>query len=167
MASIWDEERSLRRVDPANWLEFDGPQLFELQRDESTWVKFFTQVELPQGTPTEIHALFETARGAMVYSWFYYPLATLGMEHCFRVLELAVRIRAGDVKGKRSFEKNIERLIRDGVIPQAEKSRWDAGRSLRNAACHPNGKFLMDPGSALGTLHNTVELIGQLLPFPT
>lgn len=106
--------------------------------------------------------MFEIARGSMMYSYFYYPLATLGMEHCFRILELAVRIKCNDEKGKRSYEKNIEKLEKTGDILQELATRLQAARSLRNGACHPDGKFLVDPGAALSQLFTTAEIVNQL-----
>ncbi len=164
MASNYDKARALRRLDPNRWLEFDGPCFLGLQRDEKTWLREFAHVELSPTAPDEVHAMFETSRGAMVYSWFYYPLATLGLEHCFRTLELAVRLRVGDAKPKNTFETNLKLLFERGILAVPSKPRWDAARSLRNSACHPSGRDLTDPGHALSILHTTAELIGCLYP---
>tara|TARA_R110002050_G_scaffold198386_4_gene333157 strand:+ start:602 stop:1111 length:510 start_codon:yes stop_codon:yes gene_type:complete len=166
MASTYDPKVDIRSVDPGRWLEFDGPKFLGLQRDEATWLKSFMAITLPAEVPREIRAMFETCRGTMIYSWFYYPLATLGLEHCFRMMELAVRLRAEDPDGKRSYKNNLKILFDRQVLSAEERQRWEAGRELRNMACHPNGRFLADPGQALSHLRLSAELIVSLLPFP-
>ncbi len=159
MASIYDDNLQLRRIDPENWLKFDGPRLMGLQKDERTWLERFMGIELSESIPAEVQAMFETSRGAMIYSYFYYPPATPGMEHCYRTLELAVRIRANDPMGKQTYAKNIEKLGEDGVIDTDTEKRLTAARELRNMACHPNGRSLADPGMAFNQLRTTAELI--------
>lgn len=164
MSSNYDKINDLRRLDPKRWKEFDGPRFLGLQRDEDTWLKEFFRIQLSPNVPPEVQAMFETSRGAMVYSWFYYPLATLGMEHCYRTLELAVRLRVGDAKPRDTFEKNLKVLFQRGILATALETRWNAARSLRNMACHPTGLHLADPSQALGQLYTTAELIGYLYP---
>lgn len=162
MASIYDPVLVLRRVDPLKWKEFDGPKFLGLHRDEDTWLREFMKIQLPPDLPAEIQSMFESSRGAMIYSWFYYPLATLGIEHCYRTLELAVKIRAGKKGAKKTFEKNLQALLEADVITKEAIGRWDAARSLRNFACHPDGKRIADPGEALAQLRTAAELISTL-----
>lgn len=163
MASDYEKETGIRSVNPTKWLEFDGPRIIGIQKNEETWLHHFTAVQLDSNIPASIRSMFETARGAMIYSYFYYPLATLGMEHCFRILELAVRVKANDEKGKFNYNGNIEKLKNAGEISHELADRLHAARSLRNGACHPDGKFLIDPGSALSQLRTTAEIVAELL----
>ncbi len=101
----------------------------------------------------------------MAYACFFYPLATLGFESCIRTLELAVRLRAETSGGsKENFHQNLRLLIQRGIVPAADETAWDAARKLRNAASHPDGRFLTDPGQALSLLDHTAEKIAFLFP---
>lgn len=164
MASNYDPTTNIRRVDPSRWTEFDGPQFMKLQESEETWLRHFNEVELGVNAPVPVRKMFEACRGAMIYSFFYYPLATLGMDHSFRTLELAVRFAAGDPEGNKTYFKNIAHLAKTNQIPTEKVDRFHAARELRNFACHPNGNSLWDPGQALGQLHRTAELIDFLFP---
>jgi hypothetical protein len=43
--------------------------------------------------PEPIRELFDVARGAMIYGWFFYPLFRLGEDQLHRVVEAAVVAR--------------------------------------------------------------------------
>lgn len=164
MASIYDPVLVLRRVDPLRWKEFDGQKFLGLHRDEETWLREFMKIQLSPDIPAGIQSMFESSRGAMIYAWFYYPLATVGMEHCYRTLELAVKVRSGEKGTKKTFEKNLQWLHEAGVITEKDMIRWNAVRSLRNFACHPDGRRIADPGEALNQLRTAAELIAMLFP---
>jgi hypothetical protein len=51
-------------------------------------------IELDESVPATIRDEFDVARNAFVYSWFVYEFATLAEQHCFAVLEMALRSRA-------------------------------------------------------------------------
>jgi hypothetical protein len=50
-------------------------------------------IELTQHVPLVIRDQFDVARNAFVYSWFVYEFATLAEQHCFAILEMALRHR--------------------------------------------------------------------------
>jgi hypothetical protein len=52
------------------------------------------RIELNASVPAEVRYQFDVARNAYVYSWFVYDLAMLAEEHCYIVLEMALRHRA-------------------------------------------------------------------------
>jgi hypothetical protein len=163
MASNYDSLTHIRKIAPDQWKDQDGPVIMKLQESEETWLRHFMAVELSPNVPFGVQRLFEECRGAMVYSWFYYPLASLGMAHCFRVLELAAKLRAEKMNPK-TFEGAIKSLVANGIIIPSDEQRWHAARKLRNSSSHPEGKTLNDPGQALSTLRTTQELIHVLYP---
>jgi len=124
-----------KRISVASWQEPDLPNTFFGYVSDS-WVEAHLKHQLGSQVPADLAALFEVARGAMIYSWFFYPLATLGTEQCSRVLEAGVRIRCKnlgvpvirmDKKGQpirnkkgqeidTSYSDNLAELIKRGVI---------------------------------------------------
>jgi hypothetical protein len=48
-------------------------------------------IELSQHVPATIREQFDIARNAFVYSWFVYEFATLAEQHCYSVVERALR----------------------------------------------------------------------------
>lgn len=162
-----------KRIAPANWQEPDLPILFP-GMTAPLWVETALSVALSNKVPADVAALFEVARGCIVYGWFFYPLMRLGAEQCQRVLETAVRIRCSQCgiptrrttkRGRvleTSFAENIEALLVAGVITAEAKPRWDATRWLRNDASHPAQQTLDPPGVALATLQSTAGLLDGL-----
>ena len=49
--------------------------------------------QLADAVPVDVQRLFETARGAMCYGYFFYPLFTLAAHQMFRVVEAAITAR--------------------------------------------------------------------------
>lgn len=92
-------------------------------KTEDDWVEFFSGPKLNGKVPEEIAKLLEVARGAMIFSWYFYPLATLGTEQCFRLYDTGTRIwcqqlgipteittKKGGTKDT-TFKVNIDSLI--------------------------------------------------------
>jgi hypothetical protein len=75
-----------KRITAENWQDADVPRLFGLTTPDN-WIGAHLQPQLSPNVPQEIAALFEVARGSMIYGWFFYPLITLGAEQCYRVLD--------------------------------------------------------------------------------
>lgn len=120
---------------------------------------------LSEAVPEEIRVLFETARGALVCGYFFYPLYALGVEQFFRVEEAAVGYRCRELDAPtsaRRFRDKLEWLISQGLIPEKERPVWEAIRQLRNIASHPERQTLSPPGSALTILIRITEDINAL-----
>lgn len=69
--------------------------------------------------PEDIHGLFEVARGAIVYGYFFYPLYTLATEQLFRVAEAALTHKCKQLsvsKSMRPFNVRIKLLVERGII---------------------------------------------------
>ncbi len=54
------------------------------------WMRHILKPNLIDEVPKDIRALFEVARGAIAYGYFFYPLYTLAEEQLYRVVEAAV-----------------------------------------------------------------------------
>jgi hypothetical protein len=164
-----------KRITAANWRDADVTKFFPRLTPEA-WVRPFLRPQLNAKVPTEIAALFEVARGSMIYGWFFYPVITLASQQCYRVLETAARMRcelAGistrkpqkAKTGKRrdtTFDENIRALAAAGIISAGDKRRWDAARQLRNWSSHPTRQSIQDPATAKSGLNVTVELVNKL-----
>ncbi len=129
------------------------------------WVKVITASVLEESVPEEVRDLFETARGALVYGYFFYPLYALGEGQLFRVVEAAVtnkcKVMGAPARIKRFYDR-VEWLVSQGVIPKQEKGKWDVIRELRNFESHPERQTLLPPGTVVGMLRRIAEEINAL-----
>ena len=129
------------------------------------WVAAIARPTLVEPVPEDVRVLFEVARGALVYGFFFYPLYALGMEQVFRVTEAAVTHKCegmGAPKSAHSYERKIQWLIEQGVIPKAKEDVWHAVRKLRNMASHPAQQTFVPPGVAITALARAAEEIKSL-----
>lgn len=158
-----------------NWLEPDhaSDSLKAVHRETGEmveltgehWLEEILHLELEDCVPQEVHALFEVARGAMVYGWFFYPLYMLGAEQLTRVGEAAVshkwdRLDAPDET--RSFKSKLDWLRAHGHLSDEEEDRWDRLRQMRNSASHPKRQGIINQAVALGLLESVVRDVNQL-----
>jgi hypothetical protein len=174
-------EMGFKSLSVENWLERD-PTMEIFGRMSLTDCSIFTptgeqraedflQPQLGDHVPLEVRRLFEVARGALLYGYFFYPLYVLGSEQLFRVIETAVSEKCIAMKANRKirngkFEDKLAYLRQEDVIPEAEWIRWDATRKLRNLASHPESQTLYGPPDALRNLWITTEQIHLLFPVP-
>lgn len=114
--------------------------------------------------PDDVKALFEGARGAMCYGFYFYPLFMLGADQLCRVAETAVRHRVKQLAGPSDirFSDGIKFLVERGAIPEGQSGAWDAVRRLRNETSHPRFQQQIPPGVGVGMLHRVNELIDAL-----
>lgn len=162
-----------KALTPENWQSEDEvPQYFI--RDPNVWIALYLGPKLGAQVPKDIAALFEVARGAMVYGWYFYPLLTLGTEQCYRIAEAAVRFRCKQLgepvvsvakngyERQRTFHDLCQALVQRGVIPESDVEFWKAARDLRNWVSHPQDQPILMPGQAAGTLRRTADKINEL-----
>lgn len=163
-----------KEITQSNWLEPD-PVLrgfIRISADGRSqgltgddYLNHILKIKLFESVPVEVQALFEVARGAMVYGYFFYPLYTLAAEQLFRVAESAIVLKCkalGAPRSKDTLKKKIEWLIDQGNILGTELNRWEAIRSLRNATSHPNSQSIFTPGDAIRFLEGIAEQINSL-----
>lgn len=163
-----------KEITPSNWLEPDdvlkgfvrmSPDGEPRSITGDDYLRDILRPELLESVPTDVQALFEVARGAMVYGYFFYPLYTLAAEQLFRVCEAAVAHKCKALeapKSKETFKKRIDWLVDEGIIPSSEMTRWDAVRQLRNVASHPDRQSIFTPGNAIGMLEGIARQINSL-----
>lgn len=157
-----------KRITPENFAVPDISRAFA--KDQEAWIAWFSEVRLSEQVPEAIHRLFEVARGAVLYGWFYYPLLTVGHEQCFRLLEAAARAAesltrspavtsagAGD-----PYFQVIKRLLDAGLISTADSGRWDLARKIRNYGAHPTTPTILAPGPVRADLRLIADQINEL-----
>src|SRR5215218_7257043 len=111
------------------------------------WMAQFLAPSLNDNVPEEVRRLFEVARGALAYGYFFYPLYTLAGEQLYRVAEAAVSEKCAllGAPKKSSFQDKIKFLVDKNLIPDEEFIRWDAFRQLRNMSSHPRQQNIIPP----------------------
>lgn len=163
-----------KEITQSNWLEPDDASKAYVRLTPSgqpepmtgnDWMRHILTPKLLATIPTELQALFEVARGALSYGYFFYPLYTLASEQLFRVTEAAVAHKCkalGAPKSTKTFAERISWLVKIGVNPNSDLSQWDAIRRLRNSASHPERQSILTPGNAIGLLERVAEKINSL-----
>jgi hypothetical protein len=163
----YDQLLSFSRITPENWSLPDRKNYMPFGVSKVVWAGPFLKPRLNANVPLNVVQTFEIARGCIIYSWFFYPLATLGAEQCMRVGELAIWERCR-LMGQESdnFFANLQTLFAAGMISSEDESRLQAMRRLRNSRSHIKNLMLLDPGMAITALNDTVELINRLFATP-
>ena len=122
--------------------------------------------KLVAAVPEDIQALFEVARGAILYGYFFYPLYALAKEQLFRIAEAALKQRCKELQMptelKSGFAQCIKCLAQRGTVSRAEATRWHNIRQLRNAASHPTYQMICTRADALATLAYVAQDINRL-----
>ena len=159
----YDQFLEFSRITGENWLLPDRKDYVPIGVTKEQWSAMFLKPELAPSVPRDVIRLFEIARGCMLYSWFFYPLATLGAEQCTRIVECAVWARCSALQRESEyFGENLRTLIATGVISRSDEPRWQALRALRNDRSHSKALMLLDPVQAAGFLRNTAEFVNSL-----
>lgn len=168
-----ERQHSFKAIIPDNWRSEDEVIRYFIQ-DPNTWIVLYLGPKLGSHVPKDIAAMFEVARGSMVYGWYFYPLLTLGTEQCYRIAEAAVRFRCKQLgeplvsvtkknhERQQTFHDLCQALVQRGVIPESDVEFWRAARDLRNWASHPQDQPIMMPAQAAGVLQRTADKINEL-----
>jgi hypothetical protein len=160
-----------KEINQQNWLEPDEVRFVKISPDGISpmsgedWLRHILVPKLLGTVPQDVQALFEVARGALVYGYFFYPLYTLAEEQLFRVAEAGVSHKCkvmGAPNSKKNFAEKIEWLVNKGVIPETDIPVWKAIRVLRNSASHPERQSITTPGMAISLLEQVSEKINAL-----
>lgn len=166
-----------KRLNRTNWLEPDQHG-GAAPVDAEAWRDAFLAIRLDPRVPAEIAAMFEAARGCMIYGSFFAPLVTLGVEHCYRLLEAAVRARCSqlglpvafrDRQGKErplSFQHNLRQLIGREAISETDATLWRQAGELRDWAALPEHHGAVGPDHAITALTRAAGLLGRLFAPP-
>ncbi len=165
-----------KKLTPANWLQPDTPSTIWTRREPDgtmhpvegdDWVRSILKPQLTETVPDEVQRLFEVARSALAYGYFFYPLYTLGTDQLHRVAEAAVthKCRAIGAPSKiRTFEKKVQYLMDLHFIPKSEETRWNGIRGSRNESSHADHQSIMPPTVAIRTVKIIADQINALFP---
>jgi hypothetical protein len=162
-----------KEITQTNWLQADevSARFVQISAEGTVtsmigddWLQAILKPQIIDTVPKEVQALFEVARGALVYGYFYYPLYTLAAEQLFRVIEAAVHHKCDQLSAPqlKNLDSQIKWLVKQDVIPKTEADRWDAARRLRNSVSHPTDQNIFTPGMALTFLYQTSDDINSL-----
>jgi hypothetical protein len=156
---------AMKAISHQNWCEPDPTNgIFGWSPNTEALLAELLRPKLSEQVPIEIARLFETARGAMCYAWFFYPLWTLAAEQFFRVAEAAVRFRCNGLEATgavSTFEKRIQ-FLEDRLPSAAASIDWNAVRLLRNQASHPQQQTIISPGMAIPVVETLANALNQL-----
>ena len=138
--------------------------IIEISREQ--WLNRFLRPQLNGPVPFEIRKLFEVARGAATYGYFFWPLYTLAGQQLYRVAEAAVSAKCKSQGASRrktkTFEDKISFLLDRNVIPQDAWIWWDSIRQLRNHTSHPKSQTIVMPHDTLYDLSSVAQHINDL-----
>ena len=163
----------LKEITLTNWLEPDDALKGFVRLSPNgqitlrggDYLTYILKPNLHESVPSDVQALFEVARGAMAYGYFFYPLYTLAMEQLFRVAEAAVAHKCSSLRASKStkrFEEKINWLVNKSIIPQSESGQWKAVRKLRNIASHPKSPSIYPPTGTIAILERVASQINSL-----
>lgn len=164
----------IKALTTENWLQPDPTSTIFVQMSRADgslrsmagedWAALFLGPSLDDKVPEEVRKLFEVARGAMTYGYFFYPLFTLASEQLYRVAEAAVSEKCALLGGPKrsSFQDRIKFLLDRNVIADVDFPRWNAIRLLRNMSSHPQRQDILPPGVVATTLHLMAERLNSL-----
>lgn len=166
----------VKEITPANWLEIDEvvKQFVRVSAEGivpmtcEDWLQPILKPRLIETVPEEVQKLFEVARGAMVYAYFFYPLYGLAVEQLHRVVEAAVTHKCEQLGAPRmrTFANRIDWLKKNEVISSSEYDELDRLRVARNIASHPTDQTILTPGIAIHVLEGIAETIKDLFRKP-
>jgi len=166
--------RGIKALTISNWLQPDPASSIFAQLSHADgsvssmsgddWAAQFLGPDLDDRVPEEVRGLFEVARGALTYGYFFYPLFTLAAEQLYRVAEAAVSAKCELLGAPKrlSFQNKIQFLLDRNVIPGESFPQWDAIRLLRNQASHPQEQTILTPGMVATMLDQIAKRINDL-----
>jgi hypothetical protein len=164
----------IKKLSPENWLKPDLASTVWTSRIDAEGVHLIDvedrlreilEPTLDETVPDEVRRLFEVARGALAYGWFFYPLYKLASEQLYRVADAATAHKCREMRAPNSrdtFSKRIDWLVENGVISEPDKFNWDTTRLGRNLGSHPERQNIGLPGGAMRTLRRMAERINAL-----
>lgn len=187
-----DEQRGRKVLTTANFLEPDKTSTILVDVMRATgevrhptaldWAERFLAVSLDDEVPHEIQDLFEAARGAMLYGFYYYPLYALAEDQLFRVADSAILHRyleAGgklrtktrysvvdggdvDVEEAPPFAGRLRFLVKRGIVNEQDEPWWSNMWDMRNITSHSRFSRLGPQTDALRTLKSVAARVSDL-----
>lgn len=165
---------SWKTLTPLNWRDTDplleafvqlGPDGTVTPMTEDDWTRHLLAVQLAASVPENVRALFDVARGAILYGSLFYPLFALGLEGIYRAADAAT-VKACEARrlptGRDRFVDRLAALHVAGVLTDRDHGHWTALRHVRNEASHPESLTIRPPGDVLSLLRQIVGDINAL-----
>ena len=163
-----------KKLDVDNWDKHDDTSSALVAVNQATglercltgagWAEKILEPTLSEDVPVEIGNLFEVARGAMVYGWFYYPMFTLGSQHLYFVHDAATVQKCEDLGSPQlsNFNRRIDWLSKHRHISSNKLGQWRAVRELRNGFAHAKQQSLFSPDMAVSIVWVATDLLNEL-----
>jgi hypothetical protein len=169
-----------------NWLSRDGKFDAEAAGEGATeqptrdeWLAAVREPRLLDEVPNEVQRVFEVARGAALYGYFFHPLMAVAEHQLCRAAEAAVRFKfreldvtppglknrrlaKGPSRDPRDFARMVGFLAPRGVIPKDAAASWRAIAKSWSVVAHPEDGTLFSLDAVLRSLHRFAELINGL-----
>lgn len=170
----------MKHLTKENWLETDPNSARYIHLNTETletkdlfpdhFVEIVMDINLSENIPSDLHGLYNTARGAMLYGYFFYPLFALGTQQLFRLCEAAISDRylnAGGPPKRRDgrfhyLTFKIDWLFKNGIINEAQQQYFHMMREARNEASHPTFQTIQPPMMAAHLLTSISQEINAL-----
>lgn len=168
----------IKGLSPDNWLEPDPASTVWVSSIDTDGVRLIDaedrlrevlQPTLNEAVPDEVRGMFEVARGASAYGWFFYPLYTLASDQLYRVADAALAHKCremGAPKSRDTFKKRLDWLAETGAILQSDRFDWDTTRMGRNLGSHAEHQHIGTPGDAMRLLRRITGAINALFAEP-
>ncbi|HLA95120.1 MAG TPA: hypothetical protein VK612_05315 [Pyrinomonadaceae bacterium] len=163
-----------KEINLENWSQPDSIHTFfvklsptgeGLPMTAEDWIQPLLNPRLLKTVPNDVRDLFEVARGAMIYGYYFYPLWTLGTEQMFRVVDAAVSHKCGALgapKSKKGFADKVEWLEIMKAIASDDKETFSEIRKLRNSSSHPANQSIVSPSTAISLLRLVTKVINSI-----
>lgn len=181
MGDIWFKELS-----EDNWLSRDGGLDAEASGGDTgeaptreEWLVAVSGPRLAEEVPNEVQRVYEVARGAAAYGYFFSPLMTLAERELYRAAEAAVRFKFRELdvapphlknrrlakhasRDPRDFRRMVDFLVSHGVIPEDAAASWRAIAKSWDIVAHPEDGTVFSLTAVLKSLSRFAELIDGL-----
>jgi len=149
-----------------NWDKPDEMIFYFDPEGKNIYLKRILDIVLSEPVPLTVRNLFEVARNAMIYGYFYYPLYTLAVEQIHRVGECAIKEKAKqsncNVNEKTTFNQCLELLKKCEILDDESFKKWESMKSLRNHSSHPDKYTLLPTEMIIQYVKNFAEIINRL-----
>ncbi|MBI1939498.1 MAG: hypothetical protein HYS25_15420 [Ignavibacteriales bacterium] len=154
------KELGIKKLNQNNWLEPDASLSFSVS---DLFDKIY-KAKLDDSVPIEIHKLFETARGTMIYGYFFYPIFSFSAEQFTRIAEAAISKACDilDAPKQKTFSEKIKWLTKFPEIKNTSHDRWKSLRELRNKFSHPSKLTIITPYMAIRLMEQIADDINYI-----
>jgi len=123
------------------------------------------RIVLNVAAPKEVEVMFDVAKGAMAYGWFYYPLYAVGIDRLCMAVDTAVLIKYESAisKGSRvAYRTRIVALCRAGFLGADLCEELQLAREARNEALHPQFQTITTFSQTLRSISYYARLLDKI-----